>query len=56
LKKLGVRYVKVDFLHRDKQDMIKRYLDILEDAAAHEIMMVFHGCTIPRAENGPILT
>jgi len=48
LKKLGVKYIKVDFFHSDKQDMIARYLDILEDAAEYQIMVVFHGCTIPR--------
>ena len=48
LQKLGVKGVKVDFFHADKQFMIQRYLGILEDAADHEIMVVFHGCTIPR--------
>jgi len=33
LKKLGVAGVKVDFFESEKQDMIKYYLDILEDAA-----------------------
>jgi hypothetical protein len=44
----GVAGIKVDFFHSDKQDGIARYLDILEDAAAHRIMVNFHGCTIPR--------
>jgi hypothetical protein len=48
LEKLGVKGVKVDFFHADKQWMIQRYLGILEDAADHHIMVVFHGCTIPR--------
>jgi hypothetical protein len=48
LQELGVKGVKVDFFHSDKQFMIQRYLGILEDAADHEIMVVFHGCTIPR--------
>jgi hypothetical protein len=48
LQKLGVKGVKVDFFHADKQFMIQRYLGILEDAADHKIMVVFHGCTIPR--------
>jgi alpha-glucosidase len=48
LQKLGVKGVKVDFFHSDKQFMIQRYLGILEDAAEHEIMVDFHGCTIPR--------
>jgi alpha-glucosidase len=44
----GVAGIKVDFFHSDKQDGIARYLDILEDAAAHQLMVNFHGCTIPR--------
>jgi len=48
LQELGVKGVKVDFFHSDKQFMIQRYLGILEDAADHQIMVDFHGCTIPR--------
>jgi hypothetical protein len=48
LKKLGVVGVKVDFFESEKQDMIKYYLDILEDAAEFEMMVYFHGCLVPR--------
>ncbi len=48
MQRLGAKGVKVDFFHSDKQDMIGLYLDILEDAAAYNIMVNFHGCTIPR--------
>jgi alpha-glucosidase len=48
LQKLGVKGVKVDFFQSDKQFMIQRYLRILEDAADYQIMVDFHGCTIPR--------
>jgi len=48
LSKLGVKAIKVDFFNSDKQDMIERYIDILEDAADYKIMVVFHGSTIPR--------
>jgi hypothetical protein len=48
LKKLGVAGVKVDFFESEKQDMIKYYLDILEDAAQFEMMVYFHGCIVPR--------
>lgn len=48
LKKLGVAGVKVDFFESEKQDMIRYYLDILEDAAAFEMMVYFHGCLVPR--------
>lgn len=48
LKKLGVAGIKVDFFESEKQDMIKYYLDILEDAATFEMMVYFHGCLVPR--------
>ncbi|NML39165.1 glycoside hydrolase family 97 protein [Chitinophaga sp. G-6-1-13] len=48
LKQLGVAGVKIDFFESEKQDMIKYYLDILEDAARAEMMVYFHGCIVPR--------
>jgi alpha-glucosidase len=48
LKKLGFVGVKIDFFESEKQDMIKYYLDILEDAAQFELMVYFHGCIVPR--------
>ena len=48
LKSLGVVGVKVDFFESDKQQMIAYYLDILEDAAKFQVMVNFHGCTLPR--------
>ncbi|MBK7259536.1 MAG: glycoside hydrolase family 97 catalytic domain-containing protein [Ignavibacteriae bacterium] len=48
LRKLGVAGVKVDFIMSEKQEMIRYYLDILEDAAQFEIMVYFHGCLVPR--------
>jgi hypothetical protein len=48
LKKMGFVGVKVDFFESEKQDMIKYYLDILEDASKFEIMVSFHGCIVPR--------
>ncbi|MBP5197151.1 MAG: glycoside hydrolase family 97 catalytic domain-containing protein [Bacteroidaceae bacterium] len=48
LKSLGVVGVKVDFFESDKQQMVAYYLDILEDAAPFEMMVNFHGCTVPR--------
>ncbi len=48
LKKLGVAGVKIDFFESEKQDMIKYYLAILEDAAQFEMMVYFHGCIVPR--------
>jgi alpha-glucosidase len=48
LKKMGVAGVKIDFFESEKQDMIKYYLDILDDAADFEMMVYFHGCIVPR--------
>lgn len=47
----GVKGVKVDFFQSDKPDIIKLYFDILKDAADNQIMMNFHGCTMPRGWN-----
>jgi hypothetical protein len=48
LRKMGFAGVKVDFFESEKQEMIKYYLDILEDAAPFEMMVYFHGCIVPR--------
>jgi len=44
----GVKGVKVDFFDSDKQPVIKRYYDIMRDAAANKVMVNFHGSTLPR--------
>ncbi len=48
LHEWGVKGVKVDFWQSDKQHIMKYYLDLLKDAAAEQIMVNFHGCTLPR--------
>jgi len=48
LKKWGVKGVKVDFFQSDKQNIIQLYHEILQDAAEAQIMVNFHGCTLPR--------
>lgn len=48
LKEMGFTGIKVDFFESDKQHMLNYYLDILEDAAKHKLMVNFHGCTLPR--------
>lgn len=48
LNQLGFAGVKVDFFESEKQDMIRYYLDILEDAAQAKMMVYFHGCIVPR--------
>jgi len=44
----GIKGVKVDFFNSDKQRLIQLYHAILEDAAKEKIMVIFHGCTLPR--------
>jgi alpha-glucosidase len=48
LQKWGVKGVKVDFWQSDKQDRIRQYREVLEDAADFHLLVNFHGCTIPR--------
>jgi len=48
LRKWGVKGVKVDFFQSDKQNIIQLCQDILKDAAETQIMVNFHGCTLPR--------
>jgi alpha-glucosidase len=48
LRKMGFAGVKIDFFESEKQDMIKYYLDILDDAAQFEMLVYFHGCIVPR--------
>lgn len=48
LESIGVAGVKVDFFAEDGAGMVNYYLDILEDAAKHHLLVDFHGCTVPR--------
>lgn len=48
LKKIGVKGIKVDFFGGDKQQTIQQYEAILADANEFGIMVIFHGCTMPR--------
>ncbi|WP_308365687.1 MULTISPECIES: glycoside hydrolase family 97 catalytic domain-containing protein [unclassified Microbulbifer] len=48
LQKLGVAGIKVDFFQSDKQDIVRLYQEILEDAADFQLLANFHGSTIPR--------
>jgi len=51
IQDIGITGVKVDFLGGDKQSVIKMYLDILRDAADHNVTVNFHGATLPRGWN-----
>lgn len=48
LKAIGVQGLKIDFFAGDGQSMIAYYVDILNDAAEHELLVNFHGATLPR--------
>jgi hypothetical protein len=48
LRDIGIKGIKVDFFSGDGQSMINYYRDILDDAAAHHILVNFHGTTLPR--------
>ncbi|MFW5656240.1 MAG: glycoside hydrolase family 97 catalytic domain-containing protein [Bacteroidota bacterium] len=48
MKSIGIRGIKVDFFGGDKQVTMKLYEDILYDANDYGLLVVFHGCTLPR--------
>lgn len=48
MKSIGIRGIKVDFFGGDKQNMMQLYEDILSDANDYGILVIFHGCTLPR--------
>ena len=48
LREWGVAGIKVDFFDSDKQDRIQQYIAILEDAADAQLLVNFHGATLPR--------
>lgn len=48
LKGMGIAGIKVDFFGGDGQSMIAYYHAMLKDAAAHQLLINFHGATLPR--------
>jgi hypothetical protein len=48
LEEAGVKGLKVDFFGGDKQETMRLYEDILSDANDYGLMIIFHGCTLPR--------
>jgi hypothetical protein len=48
MKSIGIKGIKVDFFGGDKQVTMKLYEDILTDANDFGLMVIFHGCTLPR--------
>lgn len=48
MKSIGIRGIKVDFIGSDKQVTMQLYEDILADANDYGLLVIFHGCTLPR--------
>ncbi len=48
MQSLGVKGIKVDFWGGDKQETMRLYEQVLSDADDHGLMVIFHGCTLPR--------
>ncbi len=48
IENMGVTGVKIDFFKDDGSESIAYYMDLLEDAARHHLLVDFHGCTLPR--------
>ncbi|MCM5663291.1 glycoside hydrolase family 97 protein [Galbibacter mesophilus] len=48
LQDWGIKGVKIDFFQSDKQTILDLYPEILKDASDFEILVNFHGASIPR--------
>lgn len=48
MQSIGIRGIKVDFFGGDKQMTMQLYEDILSDANEYGLLVIFHGCTLPR--------
>ena len=48
LQSIGIKGIKVDFFGGDKQMTMQLYEEILSDANDHGLVVIFHGCTLPR--------
>lgn len=48
LKDMGIKGVKIDFFAGDGQSVMEYYHAILEDAARYQLLVNFHGATLPR--------
>jgi alpha-glucosidase len=48
---LGVAGAKIDFFDHEAKEMIDRYQSILREAAAHHVMIDFHGANKPAGES-----
>ena len=48
LQQTGIKGIKVDFFGSDKQAALQLYEEILADANDYGLLVIFHGCTLPR--------
>ena len=48
MQSLDVKGIKVDFWGGDKQETMRLYEQVLSDADDYGLMVIFHGCTLPR--------
>ena len=48
LNQLGICGVKIDFFAGDSVSSMNYYIDLLEDAARHKLLVNFHGAAVPR--------
>lgn len=48
LQQMGIKGIKVDFFGGDGRSVVKYYQDILDDAADYQLLVNFHGATLPR--------
>lgn len=45
---MGIMGLKIDFFSGDGQSMMNYYQDILDDTATYQLLVNFHGATLPR--------
>ncbi len=48
LQRIGIKGLKVDFFAGDGQSMLAYYTQLAEDAAQYNLMLNYHGATLPR--------
>lgn len=48
MESIGVKGIKVDFWGGDKQETLRLYEQVFSDADDHGLMVIVHGCTLPR--------
>lgn len=48
MQSIGIKGIKVDFFGGDKQMTMQLYEEILSDANDYGLVVIFHGCTLPR--------